>query len=76
LGDAYCFPAEQPGRADIVIDPVTDKHRLGRRRARPVQRQFEDRRVGFSKPSSKEQRQAEMNGINPHVVSRSVELTD
>jgi len=31
---------------------------------------------GFSKPNSKEHRQVETNGIKPHCISRSDELTD
>lgn len=70
------LPAEQPSRAYVIIEPIPDDNRLGGGTARSVKSTIEDRRIGFSSPSSKEHRQVEMYGISPHFTSRSVELSD
>jgi hypothetical protein len=45
LQDADRFPALQPGRADVVVEPVADHHRLLRRAPRARKRKAENRGI-------------------------------
>jgi hypothetical protein len=46
LSDTDRLPAAQPGRAYVIVEPVADHYRLGKRTAGALQGQFEDLRVG------------------------------
>ena len=46
LSDTDRLPAAQPGRAYVIVEPVADHYRLGKRTAGALQGQLEDLRVG------------------------------
>ena len=46
MSDTDRLPAAQPGRAYVIVEPVANHYRLGKRTAGALQGQLEDLRVG------------------------------